>query len=892
MFSNSVVLAADFEKLLEASRTARRANAAAAPPPPVARAIRSVVCGGRKGLKMVISLVTRALILILGYAYPAYDCYKAVELNRPEVAQLRFWCQYWILLAVLTVFERVGDNFISWLPMYSEAKLAFIVYLWYPKTQGTAYVYESFFKPYIGKHEAEIDRNLLELRTRAGDMAVHYFQKVADYSQTRFYEILQYIASQSQTQRSHPQPQRHQQRPPPPQTRQLNPGPPPLPTPSALPLTPQQAQAPPSSPRNQAQADRAPMPVAPPGAMSPPATPGHVAVTGTNATHSTTEATQAANPPTSNAHHAPVIPDEETLIQEAIRMTRSRLRRRVAGATDIPDGLDDKIISSLLVTSFSAGAVPWNNSKEEANASLPFKLKTATHMSAVTLKVLVERRVSLVNDVKEMLRTASGGRETLATVDHLRRLCIDHYFQDEVDNAMDDIACLQELAHGGDLHDATLAFRLMREAGHHVSPDEVLGRFIDDINGEFDLAYSKDIGGLLGLHDISHMNIGAETLLYKANEFSTKQLKSTIKQLNPNLAKYVKQSLDHPYHISLMQYKARHHLSYLQTLPTRCTAMEELALADFQLNKLLHQMEMQEIKRWWLDLGLAQEIPVARDQVQKWYVWVMTVIEGASSSRYRIELSKVAAFVYIVDDIFDLVGTQDELSCFTQAIKMWDIAAADSLPSCMRSCYMALYTLTNDIADLVKIEHGVNPINHLKTAWAILFDAFMKETKWLSAGHVADLEDYLRNGVLTSGIPLVYVHLLFMLGHDLEKDALGFIDHIPPVIFRSAKILRLWDDLGSAKDEAQEGLDGSYKELYLKENPWLSAGEAEEHMHDLVAREWEELNRECFSKRAFSGDFTKAALNVSRMVAVMYAYDGEEQRRLPILDDYIKMLLF
>uniref|UniRef100_A0A0E0N908 HVA22-like protein n=3 Tax=Oryza TaxID=4527 RepID=A0A0E0N908_ORYRU len=284
---------------------------------------------------MVVSIITRALILILGYAYPAYDCYKTVELNRPEVEQLRFWCQYWILLAVLTVFERVGDNFVSWLPMYSEAKLAFIVYLWYPKTQhfqGTSYVYESFFKPYIGKHEAEIDRNLLELRTRAGDMAVHYFQKIADYSHTRFYEILQYIASQSEAQRSRPQAQQHQQRPPPPRTRQVNPAPPPVPSPSAPPLPPQ-----PPPPRNQAQADKAPIPVAPPGAAVPPAQPqpqppqaGAEAVT-----TESTEATQAANPPAttaSNPHQAPVIPDEETLIQEAIRMTRSRLRRRMGGA--------------------------------------------------------------------------------------------------------------------------------------------------------------------------------------------------------------------------------------------------------------------------------------------------------------------------------------------------------------------------------------------------------------------------------------------------------------------------------------------------------------------------------------------------------------------------------
>uniref|UniRef100_J3L936 S-linalool synthase n=1 Tax=Oryza brachyantha TaxID=4533 RepID=J3L936_ORYBR len=517
------------------------------------------------------------------------------------------------------------------------------------------------------------------------------------------------------------------------------------------------------------------------------------------------------------------------------------------------------------------------------------------------VQVLVKRHEGLTNDVKEMLqhqrrrhqKKAAGGRERLATVDHLRRLCIDHYFQDEVDSAMDDASCLlEELAHGGDLLDATLAFRLMREAGRHVSADEVLGRFTDD-NGDFRLDYSKDIRGLLSLQDISHMSMGEEASLCKAKEFSTRHLESAMNYLEPNLARYVRHSLDHPYHVSLMQYKARHHLSYLQTLPTRCTAMEELALADFQLNKMLHQMEMQEIKRWWMDLGLAQEIPVARDQVQKWYVWMMTAIQGASLSRCRIELTKIVSFVYVVDDIFDLVGTHEELYCFTQAIKMWDLAAADSLPSCMRSCYRALHTITNDIADMVEREHGVNPINHLKKSWAMLFDGFMTETKWLSSGQVPASDDYLRNGVVTSGVPLVFVHLLFMLGHDLGKDAAQFIDRIPSVISCPAKILRLWDDLGSAKDEAQEGLDGSYKELYLKENPGLAAVEAEEHVQRLIASEWEELNRECFSssrRPAFPAGFTRAALNGARMVGVMYGYDGEQ--RLPVLDDYVRMLLF
>ncbi|KAL3505389.1 hypothetical protein ACH5RR_035230 [Cinchona calisaya] len=161
---------------------------------------------------MIGSFLTRGLVMVFGYAYPAYECFKTVEMNKPDIEQLRFWCQYWILVAVLTVCERVGDAIISWVPMYSEAKLAFFIYLWWPKTKGTTYVYDSFFRPLVSEHETEIDRNLLELKIRAGDVAVLYWQKAISYGQTRIFDILQYIASQSiPPQPAQPQTQAQQQ---------------------------------------------------------------------------------------------------------------------------------------------------------------------------------------------------------------------------------------------------------------------------------------------------------------------------------------------------------------------------------------------------------------------------------------------------------------------------------------------------------------------------------------------------------------------------------------------------------------------------------------------------------------------------------------------------------
>ncbi|XP_057972896.1 putative HVA22-like protein g [Malania oleifera] len=146
---------------------------------------------------MLGDFITRILVLILGYAYPAFECYKTVEKNRVEIEELRFWCQYWIIVALLTASERIGDIFISWLPMYGEMKLALLIYLWHPKTKGSWYAYNTLLRPYVAKHETEIDRKLEELRARAWDFALYYWENCTKLGQTTFFQVIQYVASQS-----------------------------------------------------------------------------------------------------------------------------------------------------------------------------------------------------------------------------------------------------------------------------------------------------------------------------------------------------------------------------------------------------------------------------------------------------------------------------------------------------------------------------------------------------------------------------------------------------------------------------------------------------------------------------------------------------------------------
>ncbi|KAK8594355.1 hypothetical protein V6N13_126163 [Hibiscus sabdariffa] len=146
---------------------------------------------------MLGDFLTRLFVLVLGYAYPAFECFKTVEKNKVGIDELRFWCQYWILMAFLIVFERIGEVFISWLPMYSEMKIGMLVYLWYPKTKGTGYVYDTLFRPFMARHETEVDRQIQEIKAKIWDFISKYCQHFAEMGQGKFFEMLQYLAIQS-----------------------------------------------------------------------------------------------------------------------------------------------------------------------------------------------------------------------------------------------------------------------------------------------------------------------------------------------------------------------------------------------------------------------------------------------------------------------------------------------------------------------------------------------------------------------------------------------------------------------------------------------------------------------------------------------------------------------
>jgi hypothetical protein len=75
------------------------------------------------------------------------------------------------------------------------------------------------------------------------------------------------------------------------------------------------------------------------------------------------------------------------------------------------------------------------------------------------------------------------------------------------------------------------------------------------------------------------------------------------------------------------------------------------------------------VYRWWKDLNLAGKLPFIRDRVVECYFWILGVYFEPEYLLARRMLTKVIAMISVIDDIYDVYGTLEELELFTEAIE-------------------------------------------------------------------------------------------------------------------------------------------------------------------------------------------------------------------------------
>ncbi|XP_031392247.1 probable terpene synthase 4, partial [Punica granatum] len=122
----------------------------------------------------------------------------------------------------------------------------------------------------------------------------------------------------------------------------------------------------------------------------------------------------------------------------------------------------------------------------------------------------------------------------------------------------------------------------------------------------------------------------------------------------------------------------------------------------------------------------------------------------------------------------------------------------------------------------------------VSNTWARLCDASLVEARWFTSRHSPLADEYLKNAVVSSGVHIVMVHSFAFLSESVNQHSLEMmLNNFPGISSSTGEILRLWDDLGSAKN--QEGHDGSYLDYYMKENPSCLLKGARDHMKEMIS---------------------------------------------------------
>ncbi|KAH9776448.1 alpha-humulene/(-)-(E)-beta-caryophyllene synthase [Citrus sinensis] len=392
--------------------------------------------------------------------------------------------------------------------------------------------------------------------------------------------------------------------------------------------------------------------------------------------------------------------------------------------------------------------------------------------------------------------------------------------------------------------------------------------FKDD-KGNFKESLASDALGMLSLYEAAHLGVHGEDILDEAIAFTTTHLKSVATHLSNPLKAQVRHALRQPLHRGLPRLEHRRYISIYQDDASHYKALLTLAKLDFNLVQSLHKKELCEISRWWKDLDFARKLPFARDRMVECFFWILGVYFEPNYSLARRILTKVIAMTSIIDDIYDVYGTPEELKLFTEVIERWDESSMDQLPEYMQTFFGALLDLYNEIEKEIANEGWSYRVQHAKEAMKILVEGYYDESKWFHENYIPKMEEYMRVALVTSGYTMLTTVSFLGMDNIVTKETFDWVFSRPKIIRASEIIGRFMDDIKSHKFEQERGHAASAVECYMKQHG-LSEQEVCEELYRQVSNAWKDINEECLNPTAVPMPLLMRALNLARVIDVVY----------------------
>ncbi|KAM6599598.1 hypothetical protein CsatA_019207 [Cannabis sativa] len=486
----------------------------------------------------------------------------------------------------------------------------------------------------------------------------------------------------------------------------------------------------------------------------------------------------------------------------------------------------------------------------------------------------------LKEEVRGMLTAAPiNSSRKLQLIDTIQRLGVAYHFESEISDILGKMKKINPHTEldNSTLHTVSLWFRLLRQQGYNISSD-IFEKFTNK-EGKLDDSVSSDVEGMLSLYEASHMRIHGEPILEEAVVFTTTHLveaskeKSQLTMSSLFLAAQVNHALRQPILKGLPRVEIQRFISLYHHDPNHSHLLLRFAKLDFNVLQKLHQKELHEISKWWKDLDFASKLPFARDRLVEGYIWPVGVYFEPKYSAARVILTKVIGVTTMIDDIYDVYGTLEELELFTDAIEKWDISCSDQLPDYMKYCYEALLKLYDEIEEELAMQGRTYRMAYAKETMKKLAQSYYVEAQWFHKKYTPTLQEYMEVALVSSTYYMLTATSFLGMGEEVSAEVFHWLMNSPKIVTASAVVCRLMDDVVSHKFEQDRGHVDSSVECYMKQYN-VREEEACKELKKQVLDAWKEMNEECMEPRDVPMSVLMRVVNLGRVIDAVYK-DGD-----------------
>ncbi|XP_021863394.2 probable sesquiterpene synthase [Spinacia oleracea] len=502
------------------------------------------------------------------------------------------------------------------------------------------------------------------------------------------------------------------------------------------------------------------------------------------------------------------------------------------------------------------------------NYSPPDKVtQTKMENDAAELKELVR---------KELLVDDKDPKERLIFLDVIHRLGIAYHFETEIDDTFHNFhnKIYDDSSYEDDLYYVSLRFRLLRQHGLFVSTD-VFEKFKSE-DGSFNKCLDvSDVHGILSLYEASYLKVHGENALDETLAFAKAYLTSVdTTQLSSPIAKHIARSLKLPLHRRSLRLESRHQISFYEAKSSHNENLLKFAKLDFNLLQILHNTELNEITRWWRNSEIVKNLPFVRDRIVEAYFWILGVYHEPKYSYARMILNKFFKIISILDDIYDSYGTIDELQPFTDAILRNEKSCIDQLPYYLKVTYQVIQDTFEEVEKDLDLEHKSYAVNYVYELMKVGCDSYLEEAKWRHEEFVPSFDEYMRNGVFSSGYLYIAAAAYLGMGEDATKAAFDWVNENTKVLKASCIVGRLINDISSHKIEINRGHVSTALNSHMGQFG-TSMEEAIEVLRSKIEEAWMDINESILGPKPVAVTLLTRAVNLTRVLYDVY-HDDED----------------